>query len=429
VLVADGDEPVDLREHAGDHFRRYQGRRLRSPGCGPFSLTLSVWDLDVLGAEHLRPSRSLRALLRRMSGVSIYRDGFRVAPYGDRGDDWLELNQRRVNNPTMRVSTNQIVGVVEITQDRNPDLRDRTSREGLIDVPAYHDLKAQVIAALSLLEERRYAQRKAAVPVLPTGTDPVLAALGRARTEGSRNGALAEAASLYQQFRRETERRETILLQMASGGAAAVSLLGQLNGSVALLSRILPRLQREQGSGAPLEQVSRALDLVSSQLEALELLRLGSSSSPVAVDLRSLAQDALSIFAPVLTASGVEGTVTGPTGVLVDVNRSLVLHALLHVVENGILEAALMTKYRWVELAVRGAERELVVIDSGPGIDERRRELIFDPFYSGREGRAGLGLYFARTLLRASGGDLTLSSTGMEFHLRFSGMDRERAGG
>ena len=35
--------------------------------------------------------RSLRADLRRWSGVSIYRDGFRVLPYGEKDDDWLEL--------------------------------------------------------------------------------------------------------------------------------------------------------------------------------------------------------------------------------------------------------------------------------------------------------------------------------------------------
>jgi hypothetical protein len=77
-------------------FRTHRGRGLRQPQCGPFRLSLSVWDLDAL----------------------------------------LELNRRRVNNPTLRVSTNQIVGVVEITQEGNPDLRDRTGREGFINRPA-----------------------------------------------------------------------------------------------------------------------------------------------------------------------------------------------------------------------------------------------------------------------------------------------------
>src|SRR5262249_46834002 len=129
--------------------------------CGPFDVTFSVWDLDAVGSGRGGISRQERALLRKRSGISIYRDGFRIAPYGDAGDDWLELNQRRVNNPTMRVSTNQLIGAVEITDRADPGLRDRTSREGLLVSQAFQDLKLLVIAALSQLEEQRFAARKA----------------------------------------------------------------------------------------------------------------------------------------------------------------------------------------------------------------------------------------------------------------------------
>jgi hypothetical protein len=72
---------------------------------------LLVWDLDNTGLRRAAVDRKLCETLKRLCGVSIYHDGFRVWPYSTRGDDGLELNQRRVNNPTMRVSTNQSVGI------------------------------------------------------------------------------------------------------------------------------------------------------------------------------------------------------------------------------------------------------------------------------------------------------------------------------
>jgi len=412
---------VDLRTHAGEHFRSRKSRGLRLPVCGPFSISLSVWDLDALGVGSVRMTRPLRAALKRANGVRIYRDGFRVAPYGDPDDDWLELNRRRVNNPTLRVSTNQIVGLLEITQEANADLRDRTSREGLIEHEAVGDLKALVIGALSLLEEDRYARRKTAVPAPPAGTDdPVLAYLDLARAEGGRRGALQAVEAAYRRYRAETERREQALLRLASAGAAAETLIGQLNGSIAALTRLLPLLQSRAGDAPHVDSLRRRLALVGDQLDALDRLRTRREREPSRVELRSLVQDALTIYAPLLASTAVEATMDAPRQVFVRTDRGTTLQALLHVLDNAVIEAAQFAENRWIELLVRdGTPSTIVVRDSGYGVPVERRELIFDPFFTAREGRDGLGLFFAQTLLRSNGHDLMLNEAGDEFHLMF----------
>ena len=57
--------------------------------------------------------REARALLNDYVGIGIYRNLFRIRPYGDSNYDWLELNQKRINNPTVKLSTNQIVGFIK----------------------------------------------------------------------------------------------------------------------------------------------------------------------------------------------------------------------------------------------------------------------------------------------------------------------------
>jgi len=79
-----------------------------------------------------------------------------------------------------------------------------------------------------------------------------------------------------------------------------------------------------------------------------------------------------------------------------------------------------------VELERRDDASVITVSDTGPGVPERLRARLFQPFAgSGRQGGAGLGLAIARELAQAHGGDLVLSRTGPEgavFELRLAGL-------
>jgi signal transduction histidine kinase len=78
-----------------------------------------------------------------------------------------------------------------------------------------------------------------------------------------------------------------------------------------------------------------------------------------------------------------------------------------------------------VSLSRTGDASLVRVTDNGPGVPERARERLFQPFAgSGRPDGAGLGLAIARELAQAHGGDLTLAQTGPKgsiFELRLPG--------
>src|SRR5579871_129321 len=173
---------IDLRELCRDRLLQADGK-LREPVCGPFSIMLHIWDLEPPIGNATGVNNALRKMIKSRSGISIYRDNFRIWPYGERDDDWLELNQRRVNNPTLRVSNNQVVGFVGISYASNPDLRDRTSREGLLENQAYSDLKILVLAAISIIETERFNVRRGLLPVKPDNSrkkdDPIIQMLMR----------------------------------------------------------------------------------------------------------------------------------------------------------------------------------------------------------------------------------------------------------
>lgn len=86
--------------------------------------------------------RKRRADIRsKFSGIKIYRDSFKVRPYGDEGSlfDWLGLSSRVQKSPagvanldsSWRVEPYQMIGWVSIGRERNPLLEDMANREGL----------------------------------------------------------------------------------------------------------------------------------------------------------------------------------------------------------------------------------------------------------------------------------------------------------
>src|SRR5579875_1125095 len=138
-----------------------------SPGknsCGPFYLSFYVWDRT---QEYLNQSGISRADLDAMAGVSIWRDCLRVLPYGEPGNDWLDLDKERINAPSERIGKQQIIGLVDVFQEQTLALQDKTNREGLIDNAAFQDLRALVRAAINVftsqwLQDRQRMERNTA---------------------------------------------------------------------------------------------------------------------------------------------------------------------------------------------------------------------------------------------------------------------------
>ena len=121
--------------------------------------------------------------------MSIYRDGFRVYPYGQKGNDWLNLDIRSRLNPVRNMANNQIVAAIKISRAENPELRDRSTREGMVVNAEHAALEDCFKNILSLLEERRYDIRPRRREEDPCGTSVRgirLKPNGPASTKGTR---------------------------------------------------------------------------------------------------------------------------------------------------------------------------------------------------------------------------------------------------
>lgn len=106
---------------------------------------------------------SRREWLKRNVGVKVYRDKFRVRPYGENGDDWLHLGDRYSANPIgagqrkggYHIRQNQIVGAVEISRLDNIYLQDKSGREGLQENVVVELFKDVLLGIIGLMEKDR----------------------------------------------------------------------------------------------------------------------------------------------------------------------------------------------------------------------------------------------------------------------------------
>ncbi|KFC35505.1 sensor histidine kinase [Elizabethkingia anophelis] len=76
---------------------------------------------------------SIRKLARTQGGIRLYRNGFRVLPYGEPNNDWIGLDASTRKRSILPVHTNiNFFGFVELI-DENNDFNETSSREGLVE--------------------------------------------------------------------------------------------------------------------------------------------------------------------------------------------------------------------------------------------------------------------------------------------------------
>ena len=78
-------------------------------------------------------STKIKKLAQSQGGIRLYRNGFRVLPYGEPSNDWLKLDKSlRTRSILPSHGNNNFFGFVELTDDEN-NFNETSSREGLTE--------------------------------------------------------------------------------------------------------------------------------------------------------------------------------------------------------------------------------------------------------------------------------------------------------
>lgn len=432
---------------------------------GPLSFEIRIWDRDrelldrkveALQDEEIMGVRALRRFLDNVSGVAIYRDGFRVRPYGEKEADWLGLGQRRVQNPTLRLGPNQMFGLIEISSVENPNLQDRSSREGLKENEAFEILRECVLATLAWCEpiRHRFRSRRGLGRPDPDSTqqleserDKAFSELDQAIDEEVEDEETADRFRALLSTARDTSEREherlaeqaQIMHDMHGLGIIARWVLHEgrnidtsLNSALNNIERVVRNSLAE--SGDRLEIKGRALDRFSNGLESSRQVekRLGSlfeQLDPISrprrgrrskIYVRELINRVRALLQPRLDDSNIHFSISGDDIQVLAWPADL-YHALFNLVDNSIHWTQQVSGEREIEVKIsRTGETidleddhvEILVCDSGPGVSVKAADVIFELGYTEKSQGYGAGLFIARESIERSRGSLQLVNPG-----------------
>jgi signal transduction histidine kinase len=206
------------------------------------------------------------------------------------------------------------------------------------------------------------------------------------------------------------------------------------------LARLRGRLEMALRADAPpaerrgaIEQAIEEADgLIATFNALLSIAEAQSGRSPAEMgelDLAALVADAGDLYEPLAEERGLKLETEGERGVAIRGNRQLLFQALANLIDNAL-------KYAPAGGAVRVSARqategpELCVADRGPGIPERDRARVVEPFVRRDQSRgtpgSGLGLSLVDAIARLHGAVLKLEDNepGLKARLVFT-----RAGG
>ena len=386
-----------------------------SRGIGPVTGEFFVFDRDREVLRRLGDTRVVTKYLDEHGGVRVYRDGIRIYNYGERGDDWLGLDLRRVNKPTLRISRNIILGSVHLSLDSSLDLIEKTNREGFVENDAFQRLWQIVLGLVAALEEERQIDKDRIRRLTKKPSESSFSGIDKpireVRNALDKRGIREEFEPHIAKIERDYVNMQETLLTAGMSGLNLAVVFHEVERGVRVLHDVIVDGRDIEGAAKQARQLMRVLDGFSTLLrrDAKRRHRIRKLLKAVEQfnDLR-FEHHRVRFTCPVLDGAGDFES---------QFSFGLVLGALNNLIDNSLY----WLRVRWPErpndgdISKRrlfvGASHDLadgpaiVVADNGAGFQDTP-EHVTRPFFTRKPDGMGLGLYYANLAMELNGGRL-----------------------
>jgi hypothetical protein len=135
-ISEDGSEIFTVLFHDGEKVFTLVENNLSYPNLKNIKITL--YFLNAYKKAYFTRQTGIRSIA--FGSIFLFLNGFRVAPYGERGNDWLGLDVRKTQGTTRFFGTRDVVGRIELLDSEN-SFKPISSREGLKNTSEFTLLK------------------------------------------------------------------------------------------------------------------------------------------------------------------------------------------------------------------------------------------------------------------------------------------------
>lgn len=386
------------------------------PNVGNFEFVFYAFDLT---DKSPTISKDLYDKIRDVS-VYLYRDGIRVYPYGEIGDDWLDISKFRSEDKAGKYfSYNDLIGFIFITLFDNPKLKDSTNREGLINIDG---IKNQFIALIQTClkvfknisdidKKLKKLEKEKPIRTAKEDVKKNFDVLQKAAQKSNDKVVLAATQKLLSSVNYLVETTE-IKKETAENLAGTGMIVEKTTHDVIALA-----LRLRQNADDLIDKYHKGIintlflkDFLTEIRDGLELIYQELSSlSPLFINARKVIKN-VSILEYLeknqqylrkdIEKNKIKFEIQCPEDIIVKTNTGLILQTFLNLTDNAIYWLKQESgKERKIKVVIDNKHKRIIFADNGIGISDDRKDIVFEEFYSTKAHGRGLGLYIVRELL------------------------------
>jgi hypothetical protein len=453
----------DLREGLNRFFLQ-DGKKgeYRKPLCGPFKYKLYGYEKKSSELKKYGIDKEKQDLLNEVCGVSIYRDGFRVWPYGEKGNDWLFLDKKRIQNTSL-LGNDRVIGYIEISKEKNQSLRDKTNREGLIEEGnAFEDLRELAGHATDILSMHRYAasphkkrdksRAEEGKEDVESGSKQVEESASKAKTDmvtaktSIEIGDTEGAKRAIDQAKKETDNGKKgtdqikigfqkvmeelklsedqieNLISLSGIGMTAERMTHELSKAANNATKMLKETVKILDSGkADIWVIKKNLSLIDGQLaiirdyvRRMEPLYYSKGRNTEKLDVAEIAKSMKDFYKNTCWDLKIDVDVIEDSKLVLDINKGHLMQVFNNLFDNSFfwLEHKPPSGKSRIIIKVSGKGASLIFADNGPGVEDYVKPHIFDAFITTKTDGRGLGLFIVEDILSYYKAEIELMAEG-----------------
>lgn len=382
----------------------------------------------------------------QIDGVKIYRDGIITTPFAenesddDKKRDVLGIDKRLWKDIFDRVSTREIIGIVEITKDNNPMIIDATNRQDFVDNEQYRDLKEFIITQLDAIEGyKKYSRKKkrkensntlesagqeiqnfiSSVENIaqqnPNLKDSLTPVVEQAKKTGK---AVRTAIKEKKEAEEEFARKESIYMSIMSLQEYAIHIthavrttLNKIRDRVEYFNLFYPDPTEEDIFKRYAKEmyieflnVNKVIDYMLSYSQ--------SNIQPEDIELDETIKEIFIEYKPLFDANGITTEIIIPEKIMLRNTRQQFFRDILQNLLDNSIKAVKDSLQKIIRCTVVIEKEKLVIMlsDTGCGISEEKRTWVFGIYNTTTQdqGGAGIGLYIVKTRVESLQGNVSI---------------------
>lgn len=360
--------------------------------------------------------------LKSNGGIRVFRDNLRVYDYGEPENDWLGLDYRRFQQPTKRISNNNILGSVSLKRKDSSDLIEKTNREGFVENEAYSALKNALMQSILLVENLRDIDKRKLREIYgPTPkSSPVMSSLSEAKQyvedKVKDSDIKNQIIKYFNKIEADYKLINENLLKAAGAGLSLSVVIHEVEKIIFEIDKVL---KKDKASERALKLVQHLSSLIDGYAE---IIRKSSQTSENLINILDqsvfnteyrLESHKVEVIKEYKKYNGIPKA---------RIAKNLLIGSIMNIIDNAIYWLD-QKSFKAVERGEKFSKKiylnifeeekyiNILISDNGTGF-LIPTENIIEPFISGKPGGMGLGLHIANEIMEAQKGQLLFPELG-----------------